>query len=35
MGKNCCMKYRDCDAVEGGKEKKKKEEEKSITKKIR
>ena len=37
MGRNCCMKCRDCGTVEGGKEKKKKEkkEERSRTKKIR
>jgi hypothetical protein len=39
MGRNCCLKCRNCGAVEGGKEKKKKkkeeEEERSRTKKIR
>ena len=36
MGRNCCMKCKDCGAVEGEKEtKKKEEEERSRTKKIR
>ena len=40
MGRNCCLKCRNCGVVEGGKEKKKKkerkeEEERSRTKKIR
>jgi hypothetical protein len=28
LGRNCCMKCRDCGTVEGGKEKKKKEKKK-------
>ena len=40
MGRNCCLKCKNCGAVEGGKEKnrkekRKEEEERSRTKKIR
>ena len=35
MGRNCCMKCRDCGTVEGGKEKKKKGKKKKKEAKLR